>query len=201
MKIYIKLAMVLGLLSGCGAGGSEGVSDTGSGNAVTYSELFSLNYQLRYDSARLFTEQGWTENLPDSGTAKYAGTAFFSEDASPAILAQATLQVNFNDASMSGSLYDFRGDDGTVFDGLMVISNGNINNSDSSVSAVFNGQLTSSSAAMSTVDVSGQFDGGFIDDNYTYVRGDTSAVWVTNAGTVTEETRTMSGELTAVKQY
>ena len=202
MNNTIILLPLMALISACGSsGGSSGAPNTGGGSDVSYGDLNAEYGRIRKDSARVAQNQGYTTNLPTSGTATYAGVASFSESANPQIIANANLNVDFRDSSMSGSLSNFRGDDGTVFDGAMNLSDGAFDGSDGSISADISGHLTSDSARMSTVDSIGEFAGNFIGDNHQYVRGTTSAIWTTNTGTGTEEHIRMQGELAAEKQY
>lgn len=203
MNKNLIILSLAALLTACGGsqGQNESTTNAEVESGVTYGTLYSKNYQIRLDSARTKQEEGNTQNLPTSGAASYAGFASFSENASPQIIANANLSVNFKDSSISGQLNNFRGDDGTVFKGQMLLSNGAINNSKSSITADIDGKLTSDSARMSTVDATGEFSGNFIGDNHQYIRGDTSAIWITNAGMNTEERISMQGELTAEKQY
>lgn len=168
---------------------------------INYNELLSEFNSIGKSSARTLSEESRTNDLPTTGIASYAGTASFSEHAGPQIIAKANLDVDFDSGSISGNLNDFRGDDGTIFNGEMRISDGQMDYSDSSIIASINGHLTSDSARMATVDATGEFDGYFVGDNYRYVRGATSAMWVTNAGTGTEEHTEMAGRLVTVKQY
>jgi hypothetical protein len=192
------------LLSGCGGGAGGDIEDapaSESGETTSFNDLALINDDLRSSSARLLTEQGVAIDLPPSGTATFVGTASFSENARPQILGGALMEANFSDNSLSGALSGFRAQDGTEFDGTLILTKGSISRVDSSVVADIDGRLTSSSPAALTVDVVGGFNGRFIGDNHGYLRGDTSATWITNINTATEETRTMIGEITAGKQF
>ncbi|SMY07980.1 hypothetical protein [Flavimaricola marinus] len=199
MRQYFGLAIVMAVLSGCGVESIDASLDPAVNDAVTYQQLSAINDELRRDSARQMAEEGVTHQLPATGSVTYVGTASFSLDASPAILALAELQADFGSDAISGRLFDFRAGSGTVFDGTLAMTNGTIDPSDSSVIVDISGNLTSGSAAMATVDVTGSFDGQFIGDDHGYLRGYTTAEWVTNAGTATEQTQTMQGELTATR--
>jgi hypothetical protein len=198
---YIALTAAT-ILSGCsGGGGSQNASTPQSASGSAYSNGLSDFDRIRRDSARVATIQGYTETLPTSGTASYAGVTSFSEDANPRILATTNLVANFSDSSISGSLSNFKSADGTVFQGSMNMTNGFIDSTNGSVSTDISGRLTSNSARMSTVDADGEFVGQFIGGNHQYLRGMTSALWITNGGTGTEEQIRMQGELAVEKQY
>lgn len=199
-KVMIGALLIANiLLTACG--GTGGSFEDAGVQGVSYRDLSSLNFDLERASARIAQVEGNTSNLPVGGTANYLGTAEFKET-NLTILAGAALEASFSSASTFGTLFNFRGSDGTVFNGTLDITNGKIDRTDSTIIADIAGNLTSDSAAMQTISVSGPdgFNGRILGDNYTYVRGPTSVTWVTNEGTDTEESRTMTGELTVQNQ-
>ncbi len=190
------------ILAACGSGGADGIAEIIEG--PSYRELLAGYDAMGRITARYTTEGRTTPNLPGSGVLEYAGVANFSEHASEQILAITTIEVNFSDAALSGRLSNFRHVDGTEFEGFLRLTNGAFSaNEDETTSVSFglDGNLTSNSPAMSTVDVSGGFDGRFVGDNFEFIRGESSTTWVTNEGLSTVETHDMGGRLIVEKQY
>lgn len=174
---------------------------TGPGSTVSYSNLLSEFDGVRRVSARVYTEEGSTRNIPTSGGARFSGATSFSEHAGPTILAKTDVGINFSTATIGGKLTNFRSIDGTIFNGEMNLSNGKLNLNDSSVIGDISGNLTSDSRRMSTVSATGEVNARLIGDNHNYLRGPVTSMWVTNAGQSTMERTEMNGEMALAKQY
>jgi hypothetical protein len=198
MKTFFSI-ITISLLSACVSGET---TDKGV-QRPSFSQLDAIYQSEGRTTARLATEGRSNPVLPGSGTLEYAGVTNLSEHAGRQILALTSLEVSFSDASVVGKLSNFVHKDGIEFDGTVLLSNGTFATSDSTTVLSFDlaGDLTSDSSAMSTVNVSGDFEGQFRGDNYEYIRGTATAVWLTNEGLITEEIREVDGQLIVKKQY
>ena len=198
MKITIS-AIAIASLSAC-------VSGEAAENVVqspTFSQMNAFYEDEGRATAALAFMAQTNPVLPGSGMLEYAGVTNLSEHASTQILAVTRIGVNFSDGSVFGELSNFVHADGIEFDGTVALSNGEFVTDETTTVVSFDiaGDLTSGSPAMSTVSVSGDFEGGFRGDNYEYIRGTANAVWLSNEGLATEETRLVDGRLIVRKQY
>lgn len=200
--VTIKVFAVTSVLSGCDSTTSElGIDHAPQPDSPTFNQMNNEFDELGMYFGRYSYREHIPDQLPVSGSLTYQGVMNISEHAAEQILGQAVLNVDFSNNSINGAFTNFKGDDGTAYQGYLAMNNGTVSTTE--ILGEISGSLTSDSRHSQTVDAYGTMAGHFGGrDNVTHIFANNLNInWVTNAGMATEETREMGGQIRAYKDY